>query len=88
MKFISSVGQDISQVSKVIEQVRYPVQHKKLYHISKHSCIILFIIYKKIVLLPHKNRAVYSNVFHDNRHVRLSILLVAEKSIKHSIYFI
>ena len=42
--------------------------------------------------LPHKNRAVYSNAFHDNRHVRLfwiithvrlSLLLVAEASIKH-----
>ena len=28
-----------------------------------------YYLYKKIVLLPHKNRAVTSNAFHDNRHM-------------------
>ena len=27
------------------------------------------VYYIKIVLLPHKNRAVYSNAFHDNLHM-------------------
>ena len=49
------------------ERGRYLVQHEKYwFHISKHPCIVLFkILYKKIVPLPHKNRAVYSNAFHD-----------------------
>ena len=50
--------------------------------------------------MPHKNTAVNSNAFHDNinRHmreiimnnhtsIRLSILLVAETSIKHSFLY-
>ena len=51
-----------------------------------HVLLEMFII-SNIVLLAHKNRTVNSNAFHDNRHVRLSILLVAEKSINHSILF-
>ena len=31
--------------------------------------VLFCLIYKTIVLLPHKNRAVNSNAFHDNRHM-------------------
>ena len=62
------------------------VQYEKYFPFP--SIHVLFcLLYKIIVLLPHKNRAVNVNAFHDNRHmwdfmvithVRLSILLVAE----------
>ena len=42
----------------------------------RHPCIVLFItVYKIIVLgLPHKNKAVNSNAFHDNRHIHKIIM--------------
>ena len=61
MKFISSVHQDISRVSKANECMRYPVQP------NIHVLFCLFS--KKIAILHQKNRAVNSNVFHDNRHM-------------------
>ena len=58
------------------------ISHKWAKRTSKISCSTLEIIsdfqpsmycsvyyIKKIVLLPHKNRAVNSNAFHDNRHM-------------------
>ena len=51
-------------------------------------CSVYYI--KKIVLLPHKNRAVYSNAFHDNHTCEIEIIDFisgVEKSINHSILY-
>ena len=63
MKFTWSVDQDISRVSKVNEW-------DTLFNTSNNSIfpnihVLFCLLYKKIVLLPHKNRAVNSNAFHD-----------------------
>ena len=60
MKFISSVDQDISQVSKANE-----------WDILFNTRNNFGLLFKKILptVLPHKNRAVNSNAFHDNRHM-------------------
>ena len=67
MKFISSVDQDISQVSKANEwDILFNTRNNFIFP----SIRVLFcLLYKKIVLLPHKNRAVNSDAFHDNRHM-------------------
>ena len=81
MKSISSVDQDI--LFNTRNNFIFPSIH-----------VLFCLLYKNIVLLPHKNRAVYSDAFRDNRHihvrlswiithVRWSILLVVEKSINH-----
>ena len=46
------------------ERVRYPVQNEKNF-IFPSIRVLFCLLYQKIVLLPHKNRAVYSNAFHD-----------------------
>ena len=44
------------------------VQYEKYFPFP--SIHVLFcLLYKIIVLLPHKNRAVNVNAFHDNRHM-------------------
>ena len=59
MKFISSVDKDILfNVENYI-------------HIFMQACIhvlfcLLYSYIKNIILLPHKNRAINSNAFHDN----------------------
>ena len=63
-KFILSVDQGISQVSNANERdILFNARNK--FHISKHPCIVLFIIIIK--KMPYKNRAVYSNVFYDGK---------------------
>ena len=54
MKFIFSVDQDISQVSKANEwDILFNTRNK--FHISKHPCILLFIIEYINCNLPHKH---------------------------------
>ena len=64
MKFISSVYQDISRVSKANESdILFNTRNNVIF---PNIHVLFCLLYKKIVLLPHKNRAVNSNVFHDN----------------------
>ena len=55
-KFISSVHQDISLTLEI--NFIFPNIH-----------VFFSLLYRKGALFPHKNRAVYSNAFHDNRHI-------------------
>ena len=65
MKFISSVDQDISaRVSKANEwDILFNTKNNFIFP-SIH--VLFCLLYKKIILLPHKNRAENSNAFHDN----------------------
>ena len=51
------------------ERVRYPIQIEKW--ISYFQAFVYCSVYyiKKLALFPIKDRAVYSNAFHDNRHM-------------------
>ena len=83
----------ISHWAKRFEWVRYPVSTWEINFIFSSIHVFFCLLCKKIVLLPHKNRAVNCNAFHDNRHmwevimdnrithVRLSILLVAKHQL-------
>ena len=67
MKFISSVDQDISRVSKANEwDILFNTGNNFIF---PNIHVLFCLLYKKVVLLPHKNRAVYSNAFHDSRHM-------------------
>ena len=61
MKFISSVEHSISRVSKVNK--RDILFNTRNNFIFPNIHVLFCLLYKKIVLLPHKNRAVYSNGF-------------------------
>ena len=71
MKFISSVDQDISRVSKANECKICCSTREIISYFQNPNIYVLFcLLYKKkIVVLPHKNRAVYSDAFHDNQHM-------------------
>ena len=64
MKFVSSIDQDISDT--VSCSTREIISYFKAFV----NCSVYYI--KKIVsptVLPHRNRAINSNAFHDNRHM-------------------
>ena len=66
MKFISSVDQDISRVSKTSE-----ISCSTF--IFPNIRVLFCLLCKTIALLPHKNKAVNSNAFHDNRHAHVRL---------------
>ena len=60
-KFISSVDQDISRVSKRTSEISCSTREiNNFIFLSTH--VLFCLLYKIIVLLPHKNRAVPVNV--------------------------
>ena len=68
MKFIWSVDQDISDKwAKRMSEISCSTREITSYFQTFMYCSVYYI--KKTVLLPHKNRAVNSNAFHDNRHM-------------------
>ena len=82
-EFISSVSQDISWVqAKWMSKISLSNKRNE-FHISRNPythCSVYYI--KTFTLLPHKNRAVNSNAFYDNRHnVRLSIFNKFNKTL-------
>ena len=61
-KFISSVDQDISRVSKRTSEISCSTREiNNFIFLSTH--VLFCLLYKIIVLLPHKNRAVNFNAF-------------------------
>ena len=68
MKFISIVYHDISRVSKANEW--YILFNTRNNFTFPNIHVLFCLLYKKIVQLPHQNRAVYSNAFHDNRSMQ------------------
>ena len=82
MKIISRISHELEKRTSEIS-----CSTREINFIFSSICVLFCLLYKK-VLLPHKNRAVYSNAFHDNWHTRLSILFVEETSIKHIFYII
>ena len=60
MKYISIVDQDISQVSRANKgDILFNIRNNFIFpHIH-----VFWLLYKTIVLLPHKNRAVYAYVY-------------------------
>ena len=53
-------------MSKANERdILFNINMRNKFNISKHSCSVLFItVYKKIVLLPHKNKAINRILMH------------------------
>ncbi len=79
------------------ERVRYPYSKTRdKFYISKHPCTVVFILYEKLPKSSIKTQCLVSDsviivtcaIIINNptcMHVRLSLLLVEEKSLKHSI---
>ena len=65
---ISRVEQDISLIRFAhLSEISWSTLQINFIFPNIH--VLFCLLYKKIVLLPHKNRAVNSNAFHDNRHM-------------------
>ena len=65
---ISSVDQDISLVrfAHLWDLFLFNTRNNFIF---PYIHALFYLSYKKIVLLPHKNKAVNSNAFHDYRHI-------------------